>query len=972
MLPRGWQKLQSTAEPTHWDAIGTKRAGDDGLDDAERERSTSATADRLGLLPLEAALARSAANNGHTSSVASETKQRVQGLFVQARSAERRGDLRAAQDILHECIALDEHDAHSWLLLAKLESRRRVSRRRNGVTNGADAKADAGSAQAARDCFRRGVEHCPRSVHLLQAWAVFEQKQGDRDAARELFRRGLALEPSNSYIYQAWGLMEQRAGHVEEARALFEKSTLFGPTPEVCNAWGVLEASLGRFHLARCLFQLGYACATGHLRASFYVEPDTKRLRHRADDELREGVRKELMQIIYRVVAKRHFQDDATRLDDAMREVGSDRVACPSSYAAMEQVVKDSLMTRMNAAGASVVEAWIPRRAYAKRDVSDYGAINLLTRWGEAEERCGNFTRARQVMEMALGINANEPTAHVTLARLEFRRGAHKLARDLMRAAEALLVEQRKSAALGYGEPRVRLGRDASVHIAWATMEASLGNLAAADDILRRGDAMFPRDPALLQAWGILREKQGQDELARELYAKSIKARANAPAFVAWALLEERHHRIDEARRLFELALKVDAIHGPAYNAFGSMEARLGRLEAARRIFEKGIALDPCTAVFHGYGMMELRYGKSVEQARALFGAGLRACRGDTVFLWHSLGMLELHERNLDRARGVFGEALKRYPRNSRLLVGAALVEASTPNVKCHEQARELFRAAALSDTSHGHAWQSWGVFEMRQGNVSTARALFRRGLKHCPSHAPLWQALGVLEAHLNNLTQARAVFERGERVNPNHVYLLHAHACLEVREGNYDEARQLLRRALEVSPLHGPAWNAFGLLEWRRGKVNDARRLLEAGVQRDPCHAPLYYTLGRLEVNSSNYARARELFTTGLRMNPRHAPLYHSLAELEGMLGNVGGLQQLRRSAEKYFPTGNLPLSTASGNQVVDDFENEVDFFDDESAGEHDTPTPVPMERALEADERRRGSSGSSAAAGEWLPDSA
>ena len=85
----------------------------------------------------------------------------------------------------------DERDAHAWLLLARAETRLGMQQtRRAGGGRGRDAtggQSFGAARQAARArasaIFRCGVERCPRSAHLWQAWAVHEAEDATGDAA---------------------------------------------------------------------------------------------------------------------------------------------------------------------------------------------------------------------------------------------------------------------------------------------------------------------------------------------------------------------------------------------------------------------------------------------------------------------------------------------------------------------------------------------------------------------------------------------------------------------------------------------------------------------------------------------------------------------------------------------------------------------------------------------------------------------
>jgi tetratricopeptide (TPR) repeat protein len=495
---------------------------------------------------------------------------------------------------------------------------------------------------------------------------------------------------------------------------------------------------------------------------------------------------------------------------------------------------------------------------------------------------------ARELLAKAVAAQPRVSEAYVSLARLESRRGYTTQALELMRTAVGLSSRP-----------------PASVFNAWAHIEwSACGRLDSAREILERGHVLHPTDPSLMQTLGTLEERCGDLQLAKKRFAASIRVRATAPAFVAWALLEEREGNLVEAVNLFEQALLTDPLHGAAYNAYGMMEARRGELDRARKVYERGLEINASASVWHGYGQLELKLGRNPNRARELFRSGVSQTREDTAFIWHSLGMLELGCQNAVAARQVFQDALKRYPRNSRVLVGAALAHASScPESPAQEDvARDFFKRAVAADPAHAHAWQTWGVFELRHGRRDVAEALFKRGLRMCPTHGALWQAWGVLETANGNFDKARQLFVRGSESCPAHVHLFQAWACMEVRAGNIDRARELLDHALESDPSHGPVWTAYGLLEARHGTLARARQNFLTGISRSPHHAPLYRTYGQAEARSGNYARARELFSEGLRRDPRHAPLYHAFAEFEAMLGNVEGLAALKASAEKYF----------------------------------------------------------------------
>jgi tetratricopeptide (TPR) repeat protein len=466
-------------------------------------------------------------------------------------------------------------------------------------------------------------------------------------------------------------------------------------------------------------------------------------------------------------------------------------------------------------------------------------------------------------------------------------------------------------------------------------LEQRNGNLDSALSIVKSGRTRFPAEQSLLQTEGTIEERRGNFATAAELYCASTKIRPTAPAYVAWALLEDKlaaehdpddldddviEHVIDnvieaavdivvtdtssstsstaatssssgsssgssntaatapapaatvarqrsaskaaaatstatttaattdadsssssseqqqllndgrnEARRLFELGIRADPMHGPLYNAYGSMEARLGNVERARAVFKRGITArcSDMASVWHGLGSVELRQGDTAA-ARRLFLRGMaEAGRAEDVsFLSHSLGALELHAHNATAARAAFAAGLLRCPNNSPLLLGAALAEVK---LGCLTEARAFFRQAVRADKAHAHAWQAWGVLEAREGNVETSRSLFEGGLRAVPTHSALWQAYGLMEIAGGNVERARSLFKAGIdrcRGHTSVVRLQQAWAVLDMRSGDLDAARQLIGEALAEEPHHGACWTVYGAIEEKAEDISKARKV--------------------------------------------------------------------------------------------------------------------------------------------------
>eukprot|EP00172_Hildenbrandia_rubra_P003979 Plantae.Rhodophyta-Hildenbrandia_rubra.ctg7224.p1 GENE.Plantae.Rhodophyta-Hildenbrandia_rubra.ctg7224~~Plantae.Rhodophyta-Hildenbrandia_rubra.ctg7224.p1 ORF type:complete len:811 (+),score=138.13 Plantae.Rhodophyta-Hildenbrandia_rubra.ctg7224:2456-4888(+) len=727
--------------------------------------------------------------------------------------------------------------------------------------------------------------------------------EGELEKARANLLECLRLDVQDSHSWLALARLEQKRdsytseGYIS-SRAVFEKGLIKCPNNvHLLQAWAVLECRAGNTDIARSLFKKGLEVQPENA----YVCQAWGILEQRSGNT-------QAARALFRKSAKQRLSPEIL-----------------SAWAILE------------AGDGNVEEARLlfKRALEACRCIEHKAAEYVLRSWANMEERAGDVSRARELLSKALGAHPRSSKVHIGLAKLESRRGFAKRAVELLRAASNL--ESRPPPDL---------------FNCWAQIEMTvLHNLEGGRRLLLKGISLHPREASLLQTLGMLEERAGNMEMAKKRFAESVDVRPNAAAFVAWGVLMEKEKDAESAMHLFEKALEYDVLHGPAYNAYGMMLARIGRMNKAREVFERGLAVHASSSVYHGYGELELKYGEDPSKARELFRKGASQTREDTSFVWHSWGMLELGERDPLAARSVFNQAVRRYPRNSRILVGhaLALAFADVGILSDDGGARLSFKRAVAADPTHAHAWQAWGVFERRRGKLDSARALFKRGLRLCPTHGALWQAWGMLEMSTGNFAMARRIYTRGAAVCGGHVHLLQAWACMEVRCENVVKAKQLLDQALATESSHGPVWNAYGILEAKFGTMSKARHYFTSGLQKAPHHAPLYRAFGQAEERAGNYSRARSLFEQGLKCDPRHAPLYHAYSELEAKLGNLDGLARLKRAAEKYFRSrrkADFALRQGHGRGVVS-----IDSSDDVLDSIYELKS-TPMELAINNNE--------------------
>jgi len=210
----------------------------------------------------------------HAKFKSSDKRQTIKRMFREAKNMERIGRWRRASQLLSEILIIEPKDAHSHLALARLQSRREQNPHRtskesaesathdhskNVLNSNTPEKSDTNTKvnpypTSAREAYKQGTKLCPTSIHLWQAWAIYELELGNFERANELFEKALKLDCTNPYVCHAYGLMQQKSGNMEEAQKLWEQSLDKHSTAALVCSLGELYASSGNKLKARELY----------------------------------------------------------------------------------------------------------------------------------------------------------------------------------------------------------------------------------------------------------------------------------------------------------------------------------------------------------------------------------------------------------------------------------------------------------------------------------------------------------------------------------------------------------------------------------------------------------------------------------------------------------------------------------------------------------------------------------------------
>jgi len=745
----------------------------------------------------------SGSGSGHARSpdrVHGNKRNKIKVMFQTAKGMEKAGKWNEAIDIFKKILVDDPLDSHTHLAMARLEARRENGR---PTTNDSDQQQHS----TARNAFQEGTRCCPRSVHIWQAWARYEETSGDLTRAKELFEKALRLDATNPYVCHAYGLMEKKIGNTKKAKTLWETALKKKPTAALVCSLGEILIAEEELDEARELYRQ-YQCrlksereTTEVFLAAAWLEEQYFRDYDRAEELIRMSLQKTPQSgranvALARLEGRQNRRNDLSGKDATRKRLSKICTEIEKGY------VKGPENGRMFNAWANVeIKARKFDEAYRilQSGINLYPIdTSLLNSAGKMEERRGNYTGAKDLYQKSLSIEPSAPSL-VALATLELRRSQ----------VDASVFEQVQE----YFERALLLDpRHGPAYNAYGKMLQIRRNYTAARQVYRRGVNADCTDAAsVFHGLAKLEISQGNVDIARKVLLRGLDKVEDYARFMDTS----RHERA------------VFLVH-----TLGMLELNSNRAVEAAKVFKTGLEkYERCSQLILGAALCEVKLG-SIDKARQLFQQAVRADKRHAQ-AWQAWGVLESRAGNYTTAKTLFEAGIKSRPR-------------------------------------HGALWHAYGVMEGRLGNIENARMLFHKGVQLSPKHVPLYQGWANIELRDDNLQKAKSLIGEALTLDKKEGSSWLVAAQIEKKIGNDGLVGLILRRGIECSPTEASLYRELGEHLVGKGRIGEAREILEKGLEVNPLHAPLYHSLAELEARVFNIEglaklnkRASEIFNT-------------------------------------------------------------------------------------------------------------
>jgi tetratricopeptide (TPR) repeat protein len=303
-------------------------------------------------------------------------------------------------------------------------------------------------------------------------------------------------------------------------------------------------------------------------------------------------------------------------------------------------------------------------------------------------------------------------------------------------------------------------GDNAYVWQAWATLEAHAGDVAKARQLYDAATAADKTHAAAWHGWGMLEKSQGNFQRARDLLVKGVRlvppSRANPHLYQSLGMMAAERGRMQEAREHFYEGSKTEAGRDSAalWHAWAMLEAREGKGDEARKLFQRGLGADSDNKyVWLSWAVFEAREG-FLQRARSLLIKGCALNPGDAPLL-QALARLEAMDGDMRNARTLFDRGAKLDPLHQQNWQAWAMAEWRAGHV---DRARELFQRGVWVAPRSKNAcrlFQAWGVLEEREGSVPLARQLYKCAVKSDPTSEKAWLSWALMEEKQGNEIRA-------------------------------------------------------------------------------------------------------------------------------------------------------------------------------------------------------------------------
>jgi tetratricopeptide (TPR) repeat protein len=395
-----------------------------------------------------------------------------------------------------------------------------------------------------------------------------------------------------------------------------------------------------------------------------------------------------------------------------------------------------------------------------------------------------------------------------------------------------------------------------------------LGRFDEALKYFQEGLKRGPHDPTCLFNLGYIRERQGGEAAANDLFQQTLRYDPDfADALVELANLRIAHKKFAEAAELLRRYVKVSNNPSTGYYKLSMVERSLHQNQAAERdlhVFQT-LARDAPTGPYpyeHLFDYLdnrsslaplertELDLDELTRQIQAhpdqpqdlylLAEAYLKLGKFDDAR--KTVAQLDQLSAGDFRTQTGIGVLLARFHLYAEAIAHFQAALGANPDsddIKfdlADAYFRKGFYAQALataetvsdSEQKRDDAYLSLlGDIYAHLGETAKAEDIFRDAIARNPDNDQYYLSLTLAELRQGNIAPAKAVLQRGLARTPGSGKLLWGLGIVAVLEGNSQQAARYLERTVDLLPEWVGSYSTLGVFYYQTGQIDKAREVL-------------------------------------------------------------------------------------------------------------------------------------------------
>ena len=348
------------------------------------------------------------------------------------------------------------------------------------------------------------------------------------------------------------------------------------------------------------------------------------------------------------------------------------------------------------------------------------------------------------------------------------------------------------------------------------------------------------------------------------------------------ALSAQRKGAIAEAKRLYELLLRVDPRNAAACGNLAIIAAQHGDLSSAERLFNEGIRLRPDYPAGHNHlGTVLQQQGRWVDAVAA----HRQAIKLDPNYAEAhlALGNALKQQGDLDGAMRSYLAAIAIRPAYAEAHNNAGVVLQMRGEL---DEAAAAYRRAIAARPGYAEALFNLGSALHQMGRFEAAEASYRQVIAIAPNVAVAHNNLGTVLKDQGHLDAALAAFEQAVALQADYAEAHHNRGTVLQEQARPEEALAAYGRALALRPDYLDAANNAGIVLQELGRRADAIDLYRRLAGPTSAHADLHNNMGTALLADGRLEEARQAFEQALASRPDFPEAAYNLGNALRELG--------------------------------------------------------------------------------------